>query len=719
MDGNGTTAQPSRPGPAGRPEATRVGSHYVSLKWQPPSHTTSALPVVRYRVALRSGGDFIPLHETADAVCFARVTAPADSWCEFTVSALTERGGSGASSLPSVPVLTKASKRKGGRRQKRRHAPNPHRTVSKGGDGPGSGGGGGGGGGGGAAGDGDGSGGGGGGSDDGGGRGGGDGDGGGGGGGGGGEVGADGRAAKASLPPPQNSRFEELRSMLRAWERDFEKLEGRRASEEDMEASGTYRRLALEYVDLRDARDREESGKAARQRALAELQGAGLDVHAHVTQLELQLAQWDMSFHSMKARPASAQDRLSDRTYVSLHTQLVAARHAASRATQALTRVSSFDVVTTLAAALFEAREVGDAQRLRSAGGILSVTLDALDTFSRFDVDADGALRESEFHACARAELEAVAGPRRHRGGKEGGGRQGKQDPLSHERLHRMFLRADADGDGFVDFNEFFHFVRPHEPRALASSEAVPSGRGDATTVAQMIDRVSEELEGFLKSKLTFDGGKTVRTLTREAAAKRRAEAERRGEPVRQQREREAKRTMEAADAAVLTEEYVALLRGHIAASVEIFGEDLTTRLDAAELRAVMRQFRRFDANADGRLDFAEFAELCSRVANAHGRELTRMQLVALFNQADVDRSVSIDINEWCLARGKLMETIRGIGQASAPTHGHPQSTRPVSSHPRAEDPDTPWDSHDQQGQRQRGEAADFADLRLSSSLAC
>ena len=36
------------------------------------------------------------------------------------------------------------------------------------------------------------------------------------------------------------------------------------------------------------------------------------------------------------------------------------------------------------------------------------------------------------------------------------------------------FARADADGDGFVDFNEYFHLVQPHLPKQYMSVEAQP-----------------------------------------------------------------------------------------------------------------------------------------------------------------------------------------------------------------------------------------------------
>ena len=37
------------------------------------------------------------------------------------------------------------------------------------------------------------------------------------------------------------------------------------------------------------------------------------------------------------------------------------------------------------------------------------------------------------------------------------------------------------------------------------------------------------------------------------------------------------------------------------------------------------------------------------------------MQLIALFNESDVDHSRSIDLNEWCLARGRLLEVMRSM----------------------------------------------------------
>ena len=43
------------------------------------------------------------------------------------------------------------------------------------------------------------------------------------------------------------------------------------------------------------------------------------------------------------------------------------------------------------------------------------------------------------------------------------------------------------------------------------------------------------------------------------------------------------------------------------------------------------------------------------RIAGAHGHNLSTHQLLGLFTESDVDGSRAIDLNEWCVARDKLM----------------------------------------------------------------
>ena len=212
----------SLPGPAGRPEPTHVSSEYVDIKWTAPQSSGSS-PILRYRITLRAGGEsseFEPVMDTEDATCVERVATPADSWCEFSVAAVSG-GGLGSYSLPSVPVLTRGGARGGeivnnagrqpgkrthhqkrrARRQREGRHGNVNSDITSGGGGLARG-----------AGDGTKS---------------------------GNRVQGEGAAGAA------DHRYGQLRAQLRAWEKAFEIQEGRSASEDDMAASTSYRRVSV------------------------------------------------------------------------------------------------------------------------------------------------------------------------------------------------------------------------------------------------------------------------------------------------------------------------------------------------------------------------------------------------------------------------------------------------------------------------------------------
>jgi len=314
------------------------------------------------------------------------------------------------------------------------------------------------------------------------------------------------------------------------------------------------------------------------------------------------------------------------------------------------------------------------------AGGdapIVTSLHDLLGALCEHDTHRDGALDIDEFgELLQHTEMAEAVLPR------------GEQ--LDSSRIARMFRRADADGDGQVDFNELFAYLQPARHRKHAS--VAPAARIDRkvlTPAVNLLGRVAVHLAGAEEEDDEEDedlelyddlgGGSGSEEEDREeerwkrvAEHRRRSKYEQaRGRAEAKQRAEEGKRSREAdaADVAALTKEggdYIARLRANVQATVAAGYDDHTESLTPRAMRRLCRQVQRYDTSGDGRLDFDAFVQLCAKVvaASEGGVELSSLQLLALFSQADVTGIKSICASQWCWAREQLAAIVAQQTQA-------------------------------------------------------
>ena len=107
--------------------------------------------------------------------------------------------------------------------------------------------------------------------------------------------------------------------------------------------------------------------------------------------------------------------------------------------------------------------------------------------------------------------------------------------------------------------------------------------------------------------------------------------------------------------ARALSTEYLTKLRTMVMGTVAAGYPDHTRTLSPEALQRLYCQIQRHDTSGTGRLHFADFERLCRKVMeHSNGVELTRLQLLALFSQADVTGQKSICASQWCRARAEL-----------------------------------------------------------------
>lgn len=91
-----------------------------------------------------------------------------------------------------------------------------------------------------------------------------------------------------------------------------------------------------------------------------------------------------------------------------------------------------------------------------------------IDQFCAYDSSGAGVLGRDDLAAFVRAELPDAASPGQ---ALVGGGV--RKDQINEARTNSMFGRADIDDDGWVDLNEFVHFLleRGRRRASMAPSE--------------------------------------------------------------------------------------------------------------------------------------------------------------------------------------------------------------------------------------------------------
>ena len=538
-----------------------------------PPVSIGSSPIFSYIVHAREGGDgdFKQTMQTSDAMCSARVTVKPDAWLEFCVSACSI-AGEGPPSRPSMPVLTRKRIRhshKGGRRSKsgrgsskerdgggksdsedhdgrrRRRGRRRHKSVASGDDSEGessdgdasdasdaeerSGGGGGGGGGRGR---------------------------------GGGYASAAAGGSGPDSQPKDNAaadltialgaggaaRFKELKASLASLEKAKHDALGHEPSDAELAASPRYRQMAVEYAALRERRDEHMARVAEKRAALRDwqevLMNLGFDVRARLAELELLKSRWHMEFSGKHGgRTATLHEKLNSRKYVLLHEAIVKEKVAVEVLQRALDRVTSFGHCTGLVDHLervsTEMHASSDAlmRRLAKQGakdGVMRIHK-LLDDFVAHDSQEIGALGVDDFTRLARHELgdEALGlGWGEDSGDAEEAAASGQTvEALNAQRSLRMHSRADVDGDGLVDFNEWVKFMQPYltNNRVTTASNSFKQRKGDrsqqqrgVTPTNDLLGRAAVHLaESFKrpkKKKRHADGARAL-TLAGEDAA--------------------------------------------------------------------------------------------------------------------------------------------------------------------------------------------------------
>ena len=223
-------------------------------------------------------------------------------------------------------------------------------------------------------------------------------------------------------------------------------------------------------------------------------------------------------------------------------------------------------------------------------------------------------------------------------------------------RVIRLFKRADADGDGAIDFNELFTYVQPTRNQRHAGVEPVTRLQKVLTPAAALLQDVAAHIASALTDEAE-DEDEAVRWKRVAAATRRKRLEEAAAKAFAAQAKVDADLARQADDSAAraLSTEYLTKLRTMVMGTVAAGYPDHTRTLSPEALQRLYCQIQRHDTSGTGRLHFADFERLCRKVMeHSNGVELTRLQLLALFSQADVTGQKSICASQWCRARAEL-----------------------------------------------------------------
>ena len=249
-------------------------------------------------------------------------------------------------------------------------------------------------------------------------------------------------------------------------------------------------------------------------------------------------------------------------------------------------------------------------------------------------------------------------------------------------RVIRLFKRADADGDGAIDFNELFTYVQPTRNQRHAGVEPVTRLQKVLTPAAALLQDVAAHIASALTDEAEDEDeaeaaegedDEGVRWKRVAAATRRKRLEEAAAKAFAAQAKVDADLARQADDSAAraLSTEYLTKLRTMVMGTVAAGYPDHTRTLSPEALQRLYCQIQRHDTSGTGRLHFADFERLCRKVmehsngveltrpngvelTRPNGVELTRLQLLALFSQADVTGQKSICASQWCRARAEL-----------------------------------------------------------------
>ena len=233
-------------------------------------------------------------------------------------------------------------------------------------------------------------------------------------------------------------------------------------------------------------------------------------------------------------------------------------------------------------------------------------------------------------------------------------------------RVIRLFKRADADGDGAIDFNELFTYVQPTRNQRHAGVEPVTRLQKVLTPAAALLQDVAAHIASALTDEAEDEDeaeaaegedDEGVRWKRVAAATRRKRLEEAAAKAFAAQAKVDADLARQADDSAAraLSTEYLTKLRTMVMGTVAAGYPDHTRTLSPEALQRLYCQIQRHDTSGTGRLHFADFERLCRKVMeHSKGVELTRLQLLALFSQADVTGQKSICASQWCRARAEL-----------------------------------------------------------------
>lgn len=233
-------------------------------------------------------------------------------------------------------------------------------------------------------------------------------------------------------------------------------------------------------------------------------------------------------------------------------------------------------------------------------------------------------------------------------------------------RVIRLFKRADADGDGAIDFNELFTYVQPTRNQRHAGVEPVTRLQKVLTPAAALLQDVAAHIASALTDEAEDEDeaeaaegedDEGVRWKRVAAATRRKRLEEAAAKAFAAQAKVDADLARQADDSAAraLSTEYLTKLRTMVMGTVAAGYPDHTRTLSPEALQRLYCQIQRHDTSGTGRLHFADFERLCRKVMeHSNGVELTRLQLLALFSQADVTGQKSICASQWCRARAEL-----------------------------------------------------------------
>ena len=249
---------------------------------------------------------------------------------------------------------------------------------------------------------------------------------------------------------------------------------------------------------------------------------------------------------------------------------------------------------------------------------------------------------------------------------------QGAHEGGAHEEggCPSMSVLDAAAGGGVSAFGTMLPQLRLTEAASEATRVPHPHSDDDANASSEYGSDESDE-----------DGARTLRTLAREAAARKRAAADAATHAKNLRAEDLAAHDADQRAKAELRADrgYLEKLRARMEETLAAGYTDNTRALTPRARRGLFRQMHQYDTSGEGHLDVDAFCALCTKLGEAAlegsrkgqtsfvlrgggdgqgGRAeeplLSRLQMIALFSQADVTGAHHICVSQWLWARTQL-----------------------------------------------------------------